>query len=159
DAAISGASAVDLTTANVTAFSLEFGPGGCPLDLAHRALVTIDGQKVTAPGPMSDRSWSAHFRKSGAQWAAVGSADGPGLHKRHGLQGPIDDAFLDGFLFVSPTGTPIAPAVGKWVAAEEQRAIREWRRQFRGDAPVRDDKDVTEADIAANNLILWGDPA
>ncbi len=30
--------------------------------------------------------------------------------------------------------------------------------QFRGDARVKDDKDVTDADIAAHNLVLWGDP-
>jgi hypothetical protein len=76
----------------------------------------------------------------------------------HGLQGPIDDAFLDRFVFVSPTGTAAAPAVAGWVASEEKRAINEWRRQFRGEAQVRDDKDITDADIASSNLVLWGDP-
>jgi len=38
------------------------------------------------------------------------------------------------------------------------RAVFEWRRQFRGDAPAKDDTAVTEADIASSNLILWGDP-
>ena len=33
-----------------------------------------------------------------------------------------------------------------------------WRRQFRGEAQMRDDTSVTDADIAANNLVLWGDP-
>ena len=28
-----------------------------------------------------------------------------GLRKKHGLQGPIDDAFMERFLFVRPTGT------------------------------------------------------
>jgi hypothetical protein len=37
-------------------------------------------------------------------------------------------------------------------------AIREWRLQFRGDAPVKDDVAVTDADIANSNLVLWGDP-
>src|SRR5207302_3747780 len=81
-----------------------------------------------------------------------------GLHKRHGLQGPVDDAFLDRLIFVSPTGTPFSEAAAKWAAAEEKRAIIEWRRQFRGDAQVRDDKDISDADIASSNLILWGDP-
>jgi hypothetical protein len=80
------------------------------------------------------------------------------MHKRHGLQGPVDDAFLDSFVFVSPTGSPMAAGVAGWVAAEEKRAILEWRRQFRGEAQVREDKDVTDADIASSNLILWGDP-
>ncbi len=33
-----------------------------------------------------------------------------------------------------------------------------WRTQMRGDAPMKDDAAVTDADIAANNLVLWGDP-
>ena len=158
DAEIAGDSAVTVSTANVAAFTLEMGSGGCPLDLARQPVVTIDGQKVTALGPMSDRSWTAHFRKSGSKWASANTAGEPGLHKRHGLQGPVDDAFLDSFVFVTPTGTPLAPGVAQWVAAEEKHAITEWRRQFRGEAQVRDDKDVTDAEIASSNLILWGDP-
>ena len=38
------------------------------------------------------------------------------------------------------------------------RAIKEWRRQFRGEAQVRKDTEVSEADIANSNLVLWGDP-
>ena len=108
---------------------------------------------------MSDRSWTAHFRKSGdAVDGGRQRASDAGLHKRHGLQGPIDDAFLDSFIFVPPTGTPVAPGVAKWVAAEQKHAITEWRRQFRGEAQVRDDTEITDADIAASNLVLWGDP-
>jgi hypothetical protein len=158
NAGIAGDSAVNVETGNVTAFTLEMASGGCPLDPGRQPLVTIDGQKVTAPAPLSDRSWSAHFRKSGSQWAVAETALASGLHKRHGLQGPVDDAFLDSFVFVSPTGAPLAAGVARWVAAEEKRAIAEWRRQFRGEAQVRDDRDVTEADIASSNLILWGDP-
>ena len=158
DAEIAGDSAVNVETANVTAFTLDMRSGGCPLDLARKPVVTIDGQKLTAPGPMSDRSWTAHFRKSGTQWAAVETADEAGLHKRHGLQGPIDDAFLSSFVFVSPTGAPRDPGAAKWVTTEEQKAIAEWRRQFRGEAQVRDDASVTDDDIASSNLVLWGDP-
>jgi dienelactone hydrolase len=158
NAEIAGDETVSVETANVTAFTLAMGPGGCPLDLARKPVVTIDGQKLSAAGPMSDRSWTVHFRKAGSQWTAVDSTAAQGLTKRHGLQGPVDDAFLDSFVFVSPTGTPMAPGVAKWVAAEEQHAVAEWRRQFRGEAQVRLDKDVTDADIAASNLVLWGDP-
>src|SRR5437867_1089515 len=121
----SGEAAVNVITQNVTAFTLEMGPGGCPLDVTRGPVVTVDGQKVTAPGPGSDRSWAAHFRKSGARWSIdiVNNAgsDAPGLHKRHGLQGPVDDAFLDSFIFVTPTGAPVAPGVAGWVASEQKR--------------------------------------
>lgn len=158
NAEIAGDNSVNVETGNVTAFTLEMASGGCPLDPGRQPVVTIDGQKVTAPAPMSDRSWSAHFQKSGTRWAVADTVQASGMHKRHGLQGPVDDAFLDSFVFVSPTGTPTAAGVADWVAVEEKRAIVEWRRQFRGEAQVRDDKDVTDADIAASNLILWGDP-
>src|SRR5262245_2982851 len=100
NAEIVGDSAVNVETGNVVAFTLEMGPGGCPLDAARKPVVTIDGQKLTVAAPMSDRSWRAHFRKSGGQWAVVDSAVAPGLHKVQGLQGPVDDAFLDSFIFV-----------------------------------------------------------
>ncbi len=158
NAEITGGSSVSVETSNVGAFTLAMEAGGCPLDLSGKVAVTIDGQKLTAPGPMSDRSWTAHLRKSGGKWGVSETAFAAGLHKQHGLQGPIDDAFLDSFLFVTPTGEPLAPGTAKWVSAEEQHAIAEWRRQFRGEAQVREDKDVTDADIAASNLVLWGDP-
>ncbi|HWC99402.1 MAG TPA: hypothetical protein VG456_21735 [Candidatus Sulfopaludibacter sp.] len=157
DAEITGDSSVRVDSANVTAFTLDMGPGGCPLDAARQPVVTIDGKAVTAPGPQSDRSWTVHFRKSGGLWAvAEGSADG--LRKRHGLQGPVDDAFMDSFVFVTPTGTPMAPGVAGWVASEQKHAITEWRRQFRGEAQVKRDSEVSAADIASSNLVLWGDP-
>src|SRR5262249_18802379 len=81
------------------------------------------------------------------------------LRKRPGLQGPIDDAFLDSFLMVRPTGKPLNEKVGGWVEAEMKRAVAQWRSQFRGEARVKDDTDVNEADIAAHNLVLWGDPS
>lgn len=153
-----GDNGVNVETSNVTAFTIEMGSGGCTLDATRKPVVTIDGQKLTVAGPMSDRSWKVHFRKAGNQWATVDSPVMPGLHKRHGLQGPIDDALMDSFVFVTPTGTPLAPGVAKWVESEQQRAIKEWRRHFRGDAQVRKDAEITDADIAASNLILWGDP-
>ncbi|MDQ6705495.1 MAG: prolyl oligopeptidase family serine peptidase [Acidobacteriota bacterium] len=150
--------AIRVETSNVTAFSFDVGPGGSVLDTVRKPKVTIDGQTLDVAGPMSDRSWSVHFRKQGTQWSVADAATAPGFHKRHGQQGPVDDAFMDSFIFVSPTGTPAAPAVAKWVADEEKHAITEWRRQFRGDAQVRTDKEITDSDIASSNLILWGDP-
>jgi pimeloyl-ACP methyl ester carboxylesterase len=158
DAEVAGPAGIAVTTTNVAAFTLAFGSGGCPLDPAAKSVVTIDGQKLATPPPGSDRSWTAHFRRTGDRWAVVESAVASGLHKRRGLQGPIDDAFLDRFVFVTPTGSPISPAVGQWAAGEEKRAIAEWRRQFRGDAIVREDREITDAEIASSNLILWGDP-
>jgi dienelactone hydrolase len=127
-----------LTTKNVSALSLA---------LSGISKVAIDGQELAA---------APHFHKEDGKWTA-----GPavGLAKRHGLQGPIDDAFLDSFVMVTPTGKPYHEKVGAWVASEEERALAMWRRFFRGEARVLRDDAVTEADIAACNLVLWGDPS
>ncbi len=108
---------------------------------------------------MSDGSFEATFRLIDAKhdWVQV-AAGSNSVGKRHNLQGPIDDAFMDSFVFVRPTGTAANEAVGKWADAELTRAIEHWRRHFRGDARVVNDVDVTDELIQSANLILWGDP-
>ena len=158
DAEIQDDRNVRVKTENVTALSLSMPPGFCPLAVTPAPVVTLDGQRVNAAPVLSDRSWTARFRKNAGRWQAADQSTQEGLDKRHDLQGPIDDAFTESFLMVRPTGTPIAPGVAKWVDAEMAHAEMEWRRQFRGDARVKSDSEVTDADIAAHNLVLWGDP-
>lgn len=149
---------VSLKTANVSAVTLDMSSGNCPLDVMKKPAVILDGQTVQAPGVMSDRSWTAHFQKKGDKWGLADEKDTT-LRKGHGLQGPIDDAFLDRFMMVRPTGEALGGQTGAWAKSEEARAVREWRRQFRGEALVKDDTQVTDADIASSNLVLWGDPS
>ena len=160
DAAIERAEdSVKATTKNVSALTFFMPPGLCPLDNTHQPQVVLDGQKLEAAPVMSDRSWTAHFRKKGKQWTVAGSADDGAMRKHHGLQGPIDDAFMESFLMVRPTGQPLNDRVGAWADAELRHATEHWRRQFRGEAPAKNDSDVTDEDIASNNLVLWGDPS
>src|SRR5262249_33939834 len=100
EAEIADASTVKVKTENVTALTLAMPAGLCPLENTQRPKVVLDGQELAAAPVLSDRSWAAHFRKSGSppRWSAVDYADGGPLAKRHGLQGPIDDAFMDSFL-------------------------------------------------------------
>ena len=144
-----------IKTENVSALALRFGPGDAPF-VERASPVAIDGSKLAVGPPTSDRSFAATFVREGKAWKR-GKPEG--LAKRPGLQGPIDDAFLDRFLIVRPTGKPMHEKTGRWAQDEMVRAIREWRRQFRGDALAKDDKDVTDADIKSSNLILWGDPS
>jgi dienelactone hydrolase len=155
DAEIVNDHAIEVKPVNIAAFTLTFESGSCPLDVTSNPVITIDGQKVTVDGPMSDRSWTASFLKRNGKWAS-GRAEA-GLRKKPGLQGPVDDAFMDSFIFVRPTGQAVT-GTAKWVDAEMNRAIREWRKQFRGDAQVRDDVAITDKEIAESNLVLWGDP-
>ena len=157
DATIEGDHTVQAKTSNVSSVSFELGTGAGILHRATKVTVVLDGQTLTAAGPLTDGSWTAHFRKTASKWA-LADDDSKTLRKRHDLQGPIDDAFFDSFLMVRPTGTPMNETVGSWVKSEQDHAIKMWRTQMRGDAPVKDDSAVTDADIAANNLVLWGDP-
>ena len=89
----------------------------------------------------------------------MGDQPSNGLRKRHNLQGPSDDAFMDSFVFVRPTGTASHETVGRWAASELAHAIEHWRRHFRGDARVLADAQIDDKVIAQSNLVLFGDAA
>jgi pimeloyl-ACP methyl ester carboxylesterase len=146
-------------TNNVTALTLQCGPGEYPLDPLSALPLVIDGQSVIAPPPQSDRSWAVHLRLVNGMWYAVDEPIPTGLSKHPGLQGPIDDAFLSKFIVVRPTGSPYHPETAKWVDAELKHFVEHWRRHFRGEIVVRDDRSISDEEIAGANLILWGDPS
>ena len=151
---------VSVTTKNISALTLSMGAGDCPMDNTQDVNLAIDGQHIeNTPRIRSDRSWKIRLNKTKDVWRIAGSDAGVDLRKRHGLQGPIDDAFMDSFIIVRPTGKAWFPTVGIWAKKEEEHAIEHWRRQFRGEARVKNDTEVTDADIADSNLILFGDPS
>jgi dienelactone hydrolase len=145
-------------TENVEALTLEFAPGWSPFPAAGEVAVEIDGTRIKAPQTQTDRSWRCALYRRGGQWV-LGELPADRLRKRHDLQGPIDDAFMDAFVFVRPTGKSANVAFGTWVEKEQAHAIEHWRRHFRGEARVKDDLAIDESDIATANLVLWGDPA
>src|SRR2546425_5720643 len=150
---------ITASTKNVSRISFSFASGLYPLDLSGAPKVLLDGQKLEGAVPFSDRSWAGHFEKQGKKWAAVRAPEETSLRKRHALQGPIDDAFMDSFIMVRPTGKPFNEKAAAWAAEELGHATNQWRQQFRGEPRVKDDADVTPEEIASNNLVLWGDPA
>jgi predicted esterase len=137
-----------LATQNVSALTVD-------LSKAPKAIggFEIDGQAMPA-----SRGEAAHFVRTDGKWRP-GSIDERTPLKRHGLQGSIDDAFLDRFIMVSPTGKPLNEAVGLWAKEEMAHAIARWHGIFRGEAPVKRDDEISEADVASSNLVLWGDPS
>ena len=134
-----------ITTHNVARLVLS--------EAAHARSIAIDGQtlKVTPAATIT-------LRKTGGKWRVDRNGALPGLHKVHALQGPIDDAFLDPFLLVRPTGTPWNASVNAQALRTMARFDRLWAKFFRGHPFVKDDKDVTAADIANYHLVLFGDP-
>ncbi len=149
---------IHVSTNNVSAFALEIPPQDF-LIRDYKLYLKINNQEPKGYRAKTgkDGRLQVLFSKTGGIWSEAKELDG--LRKRHGLQGPIDDAFMDSFLIVKPTAAPLHDAVGKWAAAEADHAVAHWQKQFRGEARVKRATDVTDADIAAHNLILFGDPS
>ena len=144
---------VVLTTENITGITIRF-PAGALRDIRTPVSIKIDGIQIDPQRAMSDRSLTTSLVKCEGNWT-VGTPPNT-MRKRHNLQGPIDDAFMDSFIFVRPTGIGQNKAVDQWAAAELEHAIKHWRQQFRGDARVKNDTEITDQDVANANLILFG---
>ena len=154
---------VSIYADNAKGISLHFPAGSfAPQDVLSVEILPLkgagSGYEFTEQKPFSDGSFNAAYHEDTVDGWIEGNAPAA-MVKRHNLQGPIDDAFMDSFVFVRPTGTAANPIVGKWVDAELNRAIEHWRRHFRGDARVVNDTDVTDELVQQVNLILWGDPS
>lgn len=140
---------------NVTGFRIDIEPGLGPFTPARPLHVL--GHEIPVG---TDRSVHTEFHLDGDEWK-LGSApvmEGS-LVKRQNLQGPIDDAFMDSFVVVRPTGVARHEAIQKWTTSELKHTVEQWRKQFRGDAVVKDDSAVSDEDIASSNLVLFGDPS
>ena len=134
----------EITTKNITRLTLR--------ETRNAKELKIDGQDLRVKGAAE-----IAIEKSGNAWRPA-SRKRPGLRKVHALQGPIDDAFLDPYLLVRPTGTP-------WNEAAHQQALRLLERfdrlnarWYRAHPRIKDDKDVTRADFEKYNVALFGDP-
>ena len=137
---------LEVSAKNVTAFTLQM-----PKANPHFRKVKFDTGAVI---PLESYKATRSFVLDGTTWK---TGELTGLRKKHGLQGPIDDAFMDSFIFVKPSSTCRSEAIDKWVKSEFDHAVTHWRQQMRGDAVVKLDSEITEQDIASSNLVLWGD--
>lgn len=125
----------------------------------HRPVKTMRIAGADIPLPPHAAADALVFTKTGDSWHCEGPRQEIKLTgKQPGLQGPIDDAFTKPFLCVRGTGKPWNPVINTWAAAELKRFEYEWARYMRGTLPVKDDTEVTEADVRDKHLILFGDP-
>ncbi len=140
--ATSNGSEISVRPRNVSSFTLQFDPGTRSVELDDQVSIHVhysgEGYEEFLCLPRSDRSLNVSFHKDGDKWKQ-GQAPVSGLRKKHGLQGPIDDAFMDAFVFVKPTGESKNERISGWVKTESERAVKRWRTQFRGDARLKDD--------------------
>lgn len=151
---------IDIITGNVAQLTIDVPAGLWPHRIDKAVKVYVNGKGGDVVQPHSDRSLHLTLTSQGKEWIAGDPAENAGnvLRKKHNLQGPIDDALMDSFIFVRPTRKSGNAQVHQWARAELDRAIEHWRRHFRGNARVKNDTDITDEDIASANLILWGDP-
>ena len=152
-----GEDLLDIKTKNIQAFRIDVPPQIQSTD----PIILINGQRVRTFSPISPTGLRLlAFRKYRGLWAPTfpGKQDGL-MTKSHGLQGPIDDAFMSRFLFVLPSVKSSSSELDKWVESESKDAIAQWWKQFRGEVRVKRDVDVTPQDIQKGHLILWGDPS
>lgn len=125
----------------------------------HRPVkrMRIAGEEI--PIPRAHPSEALTFGRTQGVWRCEDPGNPrPPSGKRHGLQGPIDDAFAAPFLCVRGTGTPWNADVHAWATNNLRRFEYEWPKYMRGDLPVKNDTEVTETDVRDKNLILFGDP-
>ncbi len=141
-----GANDYQITTKNLTRLTLT--------GIAKANTIKIDGQTITVKTDMPQ----IVLEKTGMIWKSAKPGALAGLHKSHALQGPIDDAFLDPFLLVRPTGTPWNEAANKDALRILDHFDHIWAMDYRGHPRIKDDKDVTKEDFAKYNVVLFGDP-
>ncbi|HEX5102413.1 MAG TPA: alpha/beta hydrolase-fold protein [Pirellulaceae bacterium] len=152
DAEIVGPDLVRVTTKNVSL--LELSP---PMDLYGKR-VLVDGTEIRVNRRIGD-SDAATLVKVLDTWKLAEEADlySSPLAKRPSLQGPIDDAFMEAFMVVAPTGKSRNPAFQAWCDVELRHFQNRWRALMRGELPVVHDRDVDPELLPLKNIILWGD--
>lgn len=146
---------VVVKTKNVDGFALT-SPWPEQVAAGGPVSVQIDGGQAIEVSRQDLHDGKATFQRGKDGWA-MGAGPSEGLRKRPGLQGPIDDALMDPFLVVTPSGRCASDAVQKWVEFELKHFQDRWRAVYRGDLRTKKDTEVTPEDIRRYHLILWGD--
>ncbi len=153
-AKLSGDNAIEITTTGVTRLKLDFRDSGWPNKPVNGRLL-IDGQRMT----IEDWDEAAGIQCElalGDDWSVVETIDSL-PRKRPGLQGPIDDAFCDRFVFVVPSRPATHGVVQRWIDRELAYAKQRWSGLMRGDVRVVTDSQVTADQIKSCHLICFGD--
>ena len=122
-------------------------------DTAAAKTVAIDGDTLKVKPAAS-----LLLVRTGDHWQTANPAKNAGLRKEHNLQGPINDAFMDAFLCVTPTGKPFNAIADDRARQEQDRFAKMFTREYLGEARAKADTAITDADIANHNLVLFGDP-
>ncbi|QNN23756.1 prolyl oligopeptidase family serine peptidase [Planctomycetales bacterium ZRK34] len=144
---------VNIQTKNVREIAISF-----PI-LTGRDPV-IDGQKIIVDGKKVSEPFAVFHRNDQNIWHQISAEQWDASlrdRKRPGLQGPIDDAFMEPFLLVMPSGKSSDARFEQWSRFEFKHFFERWRALYRGDPRMKIDTEVTDDDIANYHLVCFGD--
>jgi predicted esterase len=135
---------VQLNTKNISRIRVEA--------FLERQPLTIDGQQLQG-------SRGVLVKDSGKwRWGTSDEQVHGQLRKSPGLQGPIDDAFLERFVVIEPTGKSRHPKFQAWCDFELAHFKSRWQALMRGELPVKRDVDVSRDELdQLGNVVLFGD--
>jgi len=127
-------------------------------------LVEIDGTVLPLNSAAEGLLPGVYYEKTPRGWVDLSYAasrsyqDNTDGRKRHNLQGPIDDAFMEPFVCVSGTGEAWSTDQQQWSGWTLKLFEKEFDKWLRGKVPVVKDIEVTDELTKSKNLILFGDP-
>ncbi|TWT31989.1 hypothetical protein [Blastopirellula retiformator] len=152
DAKVAWPDSVTISTKNIAALALHLQkiPAGFVVD--------IDGEKLKVEDAPADDA-PLTLVKSDGKWSLGPVADDAALAKQTGLQGPIDDVFLEPFLVVVPREKSTNAKLQQWLEFEIAHFDDRWQALFRGKPRWKYEDQITPADIAKYHLIAWGTPS
>ena len=142
-------------TKNVTAMRLA-------RDISSNAI--IDGKRLPLSSAADQLLPDVYYKKTDEGWATLDYETSRSfekntkLHKRHNLQGPIDDAFMEKFICVKGTGKPWSQANHDWAMWTLKRFDGEFSKWLRGQIPIVADTNFDRELLKSSNLVLFGDP-
>ncbi|MEM8667170.1 MAG: prolyl oligopeptidase family serine peptidase [Planctomycetota bacterium] len=151
---LAGDDQVKIRTEGVTHLTLDFSDSGHFESMPLK--VDIDGDRLLIPDQTKGGGYFARLIRADDGWYGLESPDQK-LRKRPGLQGPIDDAFCDRFLFVLPSRPAKHGVVQRWISKELDYARARWKSLMRGDVRAVLDSELTDEQIQNNHLICFGD--
>ncbi|MEP3481271.1 MAG: prolyl oligopeptidase family serine peptidase [Fuerstiella sp.] len=145
-----------ITTENVLAFSVS-------RDIAQD-ITADDSEKLPCIDAAEGLLPEVYYVKESGGWveldyeASLSFTSNPNRNKRHDLQGPIDDAFMNSFVCVTPTGTARSKTHSAWANWTLNRFRTEFDKWMRAKLPEIKDADLSVEQLRDSNVILFGDP-